>query len=66
MDAQADLHLCCSHMAKTGFLMTWLNSWFTVGYHTTYRSSKSAAIKTLHITEDEVLPGSRGDKLPST
>ena len=24
MDAQADLHLCCSHMAKTGFLMTWL------------------------------------------
>ena len=23
-DAQADLHLCCSHMAKTGFLMTWL------------------------------------------
>ena len=24
MDAQSDLHLCCSHMAKTGFLMTWL------------------------------------------
>ena len=24
-DAQADLRLCCSHMAKTGFLMTWLN-----------------------------------------
>ena len=24
MDAQADLHLCCSHMVKTGFLMTWL------------------------------------------
>ena len=23
-DAQADLRLCCSHMAKTGFLMTWL------------------------------------------
>ena len=23
MDAQADLHLCCSH--KTGFLNTWLN-----------------------------------------
>ena len=23
---QADLHLCCSHMAKTGFLMTWLIS----------------------------------------
>ena len=22
--AQADLQLCCSHMAKTGFLMTWL------------------------------------------
>ena len=22
--AQSDLHLCCSHMAKTGFLMTWL------------------------------------------
>ena len=22
--AQADLHLCCSHMAKTGFLMMWL------------------------------------------
>ena len=21
-DAQADLRLCCSHMAKTGFLMT--------------------------------------------
>ena len=21
---QADLRLCCSHMAKTGFLMTWL------------------------------------------
>ena len=21
---QADLHLCCSHMAKTGFLMKWL------------------------------------------
>ena len=21
-NAQADLHLCCSHMAKTGFLMT--------------------------------------------
>ena len=25
-DAQADLHLCCSHMAKTGILMTWLIS----------------------------------------
>ena len=24
MDAQADLHLCCSYMAKKGFLMTWL------------------------------------------
>ena len=24
MDAQADLHVCCSHMAKTGFLMMWL------------------------------------------
>ena len=24
-DVQADLRLCCSHMAKTGFLMTWLN-----------------------------------------
>ena len=23
-EAQADLCLCCSHMAKTGFLMTWL------------------------------------------
>ena len=23
-DAQADMHLCCSHMAKTGFLMTWI------------------------------------------
>ena len=23
-DAQADLRLCCSHMAKAGFLMTWL------------------------------------------
>ena len=23
-DAQADLRLCCSHMAKTDFLMTWL------------------------------------------
>ena len=23
-DAQADLCLCCSHMAKAGFLMTWL------------------------------------------
>ena len=23
-DAQADLCLCCSHMAKTGFLMMWL------------------------------------------
>ena len=23
-DAQADLRLCCSHTAKTGFLMTWL------------------------------------------
>ena len=22
--AQADLHLCCLHVAKTGFLMTWL------------------------------------------
>ena len=22
--AQVDLHLCCSHMAKSGFLMTWL------------------------------------------
>ena len=22
----ADLHICCSHMAKTGFLMAWLNS----------------------------------------
>ena len=22
---QADLHLCCSHMAKTDFLITWLN-----------------------------------------
>ena len=26
-DAQADLRLCCSHMTKTGFLMTWLISW---------------------------------------
>ena len=26
-DAQADLRLCCSHMAKTGFFMTWLISW---------------------------------------
>ena len=25
-DVQADLHLCCSHRHKTGFLMTWLNS----------------------------------------
>ena len=24
MDAQADLHLCCLHMAKTGFLIMWL------------------------------------------
>ena len=24
-DAQADLCLCCSHVHKTGFLMTWLN-----------------------------------------
>ena len=24
MDAQADLRLCCSHMTKAGFLMTWL------------------------------------------
>ena len=24
MDAQADLYLCCSHMAKKGFLMMWL------------------------------------------
>ena len=23
-DVQADLHICCSRMAKTGFLMTWL------------------------------------------
>ena len=23
-DAQAELRRCCSHMAKTGFLMTWL------------------------------------------
>ena len=23
-DAQGDLRLCCSHMAKTGFLITWL------------------------------------------
>ena len=23
-DAQADLHLCCSHMILTGFLITWL------------------------------------------
>ena len=23
-DVQADLRLCCLHMAKTGFLMTWL------------------------------------------
>ena len=23
-DAQTDLRLCCSHMAKAGFLMTWL------------------------------------------
>ena len=23
-DAQVDLRLCCSQMAKTGFLMTWL------------------------------------------
>ena len=30
-DALADMRLCCSHMASTGFLMTWLNStklWF--------------------------------------
>ena len=23
-DAQSDLRLCCSHMAKAGFIMTWL------------------------------------------
>ena len=23
MDAQADLHLCCSHTTKIGFLMAW-------------------------------------------
>ena len=33
-DAQADLHLCCWHMAKSSFLMTWLiclqdNQWRT-------------------------------------
>ena len=27
MDGQAHLHLCCLHMAKTGFLMTWLMFW---------------------------------------
>ena len=25
LNAQADLHLCCSHMAKAGFVMMWLN-----------------------------------------
>ena len=24
-DAQADMHLCCTYMAYTGFLMMWLN-----------------------------------------
>ena len=24
MDVQADLRLCCSHMARAGFVMTWL------------------------------------------
>ena len=28
-DAQADLCLCCSHMAKAGFFMTWLMSFIT-------------------------------------
>ena len=29
--AQAGLHLCCLHMADTGFLMTWLIFlWFFV------------------------------------
>ena len=29
-DAQADLHLCYSHMAKTGFLMTWLKHLYLI------------------------------------
>ena len=29
-DAQTDLHLCCSHMAKTGFLMMWLIQQLTI------------------------------------
>ena len=28
-EAQADLHLCCSHMAKIGFLMTWIILYMT-------------------------------------
>ena len=27
--AQADLRLCCSHMSKTGFPVTWLKSYGT-------------------------------------
>ena len=30
MDAQADLRLCCLHIAKTGFLMTWLNLYIDI------------------------------------
>ena len=37
-DAQADLRLCCSHMAKTGFLMTWLNYYYGKWLHTASRS----------------------------
>ena len=34
-DAQADLRLCCSHMALAGFLITWLMTWLNYAIATT-------------------------------
>ena len=57
MDAQADLHLCCSHMAKTGFLMTWLNYYYvfmekyeklSLNYHNTHHISVSPVNQQKH------------------
>ena len=45
MDAQVDLHLCCSHMALTVFLMTWINS----GYPSVPTPVKSTAEGPSHI-----------------
>ena len=57
-DAQADLHLCCLHMAKTGFLMTWLilsRQWITNAWSDWVDEQADLHLCCLHIWHDQVL-----------